>query len=544
MKDLVTPELRRVERLIDAAYKENRLVGRSFAEASWYFMAVCEDWFIVPRISDAMSGTVRSSYEHENLADSINTDSKWPLYWMWKAGDKGNSIPTEVDRELYSSAFDLLELSCNYTAFESAYTQASIGTSKLALDGTVLSSDFTCENDCTYDAYDRLVSFLDEGEPILDEARSEALKRTIHSRLRLKGSRFAYKLNTRMVNLADKFATIPLGRGPSLPSEWKFSRYSVGEFQRWAQILRAFCFIHYIARFEAASQGVSDYGLVDSLLIVGKHDLHKRFRKYTGLSIPVVSALIEDFTYGSRGIRFPDPLLQPLIPLLPNMYAIAPHFVINSSMERNFSVLMNRIPRERKLYSALSSERERLSRTYIINDLSKLRMRHWWGTVPDWGGGEIDLVLMDRESKSCLILELKSFVAPAEIREIHDRSEEIADGIEQVRVRKRLAASKPAPLLRVLDIDPEWEISWAVASESSVGSAFVQADDVPVVRTRHLCHKIRRNGGLHGIGEWLQTRAYLPVEGKHYSVLEMEHQISEWTLKWNGIGILIDDVYI
>ena len=543
MKDSVAPELREVERAIDVAHTENELINKPFAESAWRFLAHCEDWFIVPLVSPNPSRTPRSPYEIGNLADSITTDSKWPLYWLWKAGKKGDYIPRKYDDDTYSASSQLLELSRNYTAFESAYTYASIGAIKLTLDGTTIISDSIIRDDCPYNAYDILIDGGDEDISV-DVARSDRLQRVIQKRLRLKGTRFSYKLNPRLVSLAVKFAELPLGRGPSLPAEWKFSRYSVGDFQRWARVLRGLCFIHVFARIQAAHYTPA-YGYEDSLIILGKNDLHKRLRKYTGLSASVVGALIEDFTYGSRGIRLPDPPLQPLIPVLPNRYVIAPHFVLNSSAERNFSVLMNRIPEERKIYSSLSSEREHLSRSRIVRALSKLRIRHWCGIVQGWGGrGEIDLALMDRSSKSCLILELKSFVAPAEVREIWDRSNEIAEGIEQVRVRKQLAASKPAPMLRALEIDQGWNISWAVASESSVGSGFVQADDVPVVRTNHLLRKIVSNNGLHGIGEWLQKREYLPVEGTHYRIVEIEPEISGWTLKWHGIEVLIDDVFI
>ena len=371
----------------------------------------------------------------------------------------------------------------------------------------------------------------------------ERLHRTITNRLRLNGRRFTYKLNERLVRLALQFANVSLGRGPSLPGDWKFSRYTVGDFQRCARVLRALCFIHVFARVQAAPFTPA-CGYKDSLIIVGTNELHKQLRKHTRLSASVVSALVEDLTYGSRGIRFPDPPLQPLMPLLSNRYVIAPHLILNSSMERNFAVLMNRIPEERQIYSGLSSAREQLSRLRIINALSGLRIRHWHGTVQGWGrSSEIDLALMDRTSKSCLLLELKSFVAPAEPREILERSQEIAKGIEQVQKRKRLAVSKPAPLLRVLGIDDGWNLGWAVVAETSVGSASVQVNDVPVVRTGDLIRKIKNNNGLHGIGKWMQSRAYLPTEGEHYAVLSLEHKIAGWTLKWNGVHILSSTSY-
>ena len=135
-------------------------------------------------------------------------------------------------------------------------------------------------------------------------------------------------------------------------------------------------------------------------------------------------------------------------------------------------------------------------------------------------------------------------MAPAEVREIWDRSEEIAEGIEQVRVRRELVDTRGEALHSVLGIDETWKINWAVASESSVGGVYVQAEDVPVVRTPHLLRKIVSNGGLAELGEWLCKRAYLPVEGQHYRVLDEEPTMAGWKIRWYNIQVLIDDTYV
>ena len=295
----------------------------------------------------------------------------------------------------------------------------------------------------------------------------------------------------------------------------------------------------------ASHAGLPEWGFADSLVIMDRREIHRRMVRYTGLDEETIRALLEDHTYGSRGIRQPDPALQPLIPVLPDKLGIAPSLVLSSRLERNFAVLMNRIPEERAIYNSLSSDREARSRGRIVDTLTPMRIRHWHGNVPGWDvASEVDLALMDEESKHCLILELKSFVAPAEVREIWERSEEIADGIEQVRTRRELADTRGDALYNVLGIDEKWKVDWAVASESSVGGIYVQADDVPVVRTPHLLGKIVSNASLDGIGEWLHNRTYLPVEGQHYRVLDEEPNIAGWKVKGYNIEILIDDTYL
>ena len=463
---------------------------------------------------------------------------------MWKTCQGDGSIPHKHDQEMFDAARAIAKLADDYLAFEAAYTYASIGVIGLTLDHNTIIPDPLLKQNARYEAYDRLVD--GGGDEMLPKNGAQIqLVQQLGASLRLMGERFSYRLNPRIVRLAENATEVPLGPEPPLPARWTFSRYSVGDFQRWARVLRALCGIHVLARVQASHAGLREWGFADSLVIMGKREIHRRMIRYTGLDKETTGALIEDHTYGARGIHQPDPALQPLIPIFPDKLGIAPHLVLCSRLERNFAVLMNRIPEERAIYSSLSSDREDRSRRRIVDMLTPMRIRHWHGNVPGWdAASEVDLALMDEGSKHCLILELKSFVAPAEVREIWERSEEIAEGIAQIRVRRERVDTRGDALHSVLGIDEKWKVDWAVASESSVGGVYVQAEDVPVVRTPHLLRKIVSNGGLEGVGEWLHKRAYLPVEGQHYRVLEEEPSMAGWKVKWYNIEILIDNTYL
>lgn len=211
-------------------------------------------------------------------------------------------------------------------------------------------------------------------------------------------------------------------------------------------------------------------------------------------------------------------------------------------MERNLAVLLNRLPEERRAYSALSQGRETASRERFMKELSGSGLRFWYGHIPEWrDASDVDLVIVSDTERQCLILELKSFIAPAEPREIMDRSEEIRRGIGQVRDRMDKARDLPGSLHAVLGIDDSYRLSWAVASDTSVGASYVQDPDVPVVNTRHLSTKLRRNPELAECCRWLASREYLPVDGVHYKEIETEATIGRWTLEWYGIKAFTED---
>ncbi len=426
----VAPELRKAEVEIDRAHLVNELLNRPFGEAAWHYLAACEARFVVPMIAGSMS-LLLDNQAMAALADSVITQAKRPLLWMWKTCREGGSIPHKHDQEMLDAALALSDLSDSYLDFEAAYTYASIGVIGLTLDHNTVVPDPLLKQNARYEAYDRLVDGgIDELHP--ESGAQIQLAQQIGASLRLEGERFSYRLNPRMVQLAESAMEVSLGPEPPLPAQWTFSRYSVGEFQRWARVLRALCGIHVLARVQASQAGLREWGFADSLVIMDRREIHRRMVRYTGLDEETTGALLEDHTYGTRGIQQPDLALQPLIPLLPDKLGIAPNLVLCSRLERNFAVLMNRIPEERVIYNSLSSDREARSRGRIVDTLTPMRMRHWHGNVPGWDvASEVDLALMDEESKHCLILELKSFVAPAEVREIWERSKEIAEGLRK-----------------------------------------------------------------------------------------------------------------
>ena len=542
--DRISPELRKAEREIDNSYKSNILITLPFARAAWYFLAYCEFIHLRPMIDPNVDGL--SMHERRALVQNVATHSKHPLNWMRQSCQGEGSIPQKYRLEMDMAASQLSGLSNYYASFESAYTYATIGAFDLSLEGTTIVPGPQFRNGDQYKAYDLLTNYEEFDRSGAEDVGME-LEHEIFSRVKVSSTQFRYKLRPRFAKLGVALSkSIPMGSGPQLPDHWTFSKYSVADFRRWGHVLRGLCFIHHIARVRAAQfMGNPSLGYANSLIIISKRVLYKRFIRYTGLSQETINALFEDFTYGSRNMRFPDPILQPLIPLLPNRYGIAPHLILSSSMERNFAVLMNRIPKERKIYNSLSGEREGMSRKRIVSGLSSLPIRHWNGNVPGWNRArEIDLALIEELSKCCLILELKSFVAPDEVRETWDRSKEIKEGVKQVRARRRLAASIGVNLFKVLKIDRSWSLGWAVASETSVGGVFAQADDVAVVRTGHLIRKILKNCGLDGIKEWLDNREYLPVEGKHYLAKEHRPKVGRHTLKWSRLDMVTDNPYI
>lgn len=533
----MTPELEAVENAIDTEHLKNRLSRLTFAEAAWYLLAFCEEMQFKRLQIDGVSGRQNMACHVDELVNGMKT----PLRWLSQACEPGEKIPRRFCDKSYQSSWDLSKLAYEYDSFETAYIYASAGAIALQLQGDTIVSDDLFRKDARYEAYDRLC--IDE-LPTLEEDSIAEFFRNVAQTVTDSNQRFRYRLNPRIVSLGLD-AMSPILSQYWLPDSWQMPRYSFGEFRCVLNSLRVMAMIHHLARITAASNGCVHLGYLDSVLIMDDDELPKRLQRYTGLDAKVINEIVHDLTFGECGIRNPDPAIQPLIRLSPDRFAISPSLFLGVDVERNFTVLLNRLPEEKKVYSQLSNHREKISRRRIIKLLQPLEFRFWYGQLPGRDDlPDLDLAIIDDVQRTCLLLEIKSFIGPAEPREILEKSEEIQRGVAQIKSLQNAFRLEPQLFTSSLKIDVNYDVSFAVASETFIGTHNVQDKSVPVVRVHHLVRRLLTEKSLAIVSTWLRNREYLPTLGEHFEVKDIVAQVGAWKLQWYGIKPLITDEYL
>lgn len=146
------------------------------------------------------------------------------------------------------------------------------------------------------------------------------------------------------------------------------------------------------------------------------------------------------------------------------------------------------------------------------------------------------MAIIDHTNKVCICLELKWFVEPAEIREIIERTEELAQGVRQAKRIAALFASGNEHLLKErLLIDSDYRFLTAVGSMNWIGHSDVQDPSIPIIKAWHLVEHIKNQKSLIASIEWLTNRQYLPVENREYRVTPWQLDSGGWTATWYGI---------
>ena len=157
---------------------------------------------------------------------------------------------------------------------------------------------------------------------------------------------------------------------------------------------------------------------------------------------------------------------------------------------------------------------------------------------------DIDLAIINEREKICLLSELKWFIAPGEAREIIEKSEEVQKGIQQLETISKTLKTNPNVILDALRINAEYEIFFAVISESSIGLRNVQSSDIPVIRLQHFLKAMEQTTNFRSIVQWLYDRGFLPIIGIHYEIRDFNYTIGQYKLPWYQVRALLEDDYL
>ena len=536
--DNVSCELRKIEKEIDNYYKSNPLLKLPFATAAWFLLASAEEYMLNEQING-----VTGIQDRHALGSDFITELEHPVSWLHRDCEQGGKISFAYDSGVYKASKDLFKLGQKYDWFIFAYTCAS-GKDRVLdveLQGTTIqpTGDFFASIES--EAYNILVDGHEPEKAQFDLNPHDSPVTAILDSVRVQGDKFRYKLNPRMVADMKKYLQ-PLFDGMFLlPSNWEFSRYTLGDFRQVFEAICAMAQIHWTARQVAGTMGCERKGYLDSISVLTYNELLRRVVRYSGLSDVTVKSVFDDLTYGNRGIKCPVPALQPLIKLNSEYFAIVPNIWICSAAERNFISLVNRLPSEEEVYAKLVGDKEDLMKKRFTTDLLNKHFEFMSDTIKNLT--DIDLAIVNHSEKSCLLLELKWFIAPTTARERINKSKEIKEGVSQILKLKQAFVENHKPLLDKLNIDSNYRLEGAVVSENWIGYGNVQNPEVPVIRANHLIEKLKTTDSLRATMEWLKDREYLPKEGEHFTVHRPPTTIGNWTIKWYAIKSLTENAF-
>jgi len=507
-------------------FGSNQLKKNGYTQAVWTLLAICEERFF--------KNIVLQPLENEIIHVFVDTTLNALTYPLRVCFKEANKKEIKLDRilidEHYKDAMKWLDDAIDYGYFCTIFPFWHKNKIDIEVSGNELIPTDWTELALEYEAYNRLYR-----DPINSNIKPKIDTDIIDPILRnSRITKVEYQINFNpkfVEKLVNNFSE-SLETSYYLPENWRFTYFSIGEFKRFFKTVQSMMYAWFLARAYLFSE-FKDMGYASSVWVVPKNEFLNRLIRYTKLKEGTVKSILKYLEFGSSDIREPDIALQPLVDLMNGHYALSPFLWLNSNPERNLCVLLNQIPHEKIIYSGLVNEKEKIMIDGIKDDISNLKLDIKIGKIKDTN---IDCALIDHNERTCLILELKWFIEPAEIREVIERSEEIVKGIVQLKKIVELFNFKDEQLVKgVLGIEYDYTFFCAVATQNWIGEFDVQDSDIPVIKIKQLLMKIKEYNSLTKTINWLRNRSYLPKEDRDFCVVPIDISFGKWKSRWYGI---------
>jgi hypothetical protein len=527
VKIKVCQEIDQIEKDIDFFFSDNPLKKEGYAQAVWTLLSVVEDLHI--KYLNASS----SDEEIHMFADAMLNRLTYPLRVCHKESQRDpKTIRNELNNDHYQFASDWLNSAKDYNYFCSIFPLWHRGEIKITVDRNDLKFGSELYLGKEYEAYNRIVH--NEGKPVLPEQLlfPDKLKKLILGNTTKKEDWFKVNFNPKLVSQLVTSLSSYFSSRYSLPEKWKFHEFSLEEYQLIFSTLQSMVWAWLMARIELLPR-LHALGYKSSIWVIKKEELLARLKRYTSIKIQIIEKVLNLITFGSSGIREPDIAIQPLLNLENGFCALSPLVWLHTNAERNLCVLLNQIPEQKEIYSRLKNKKESILKEEIKQFFSSSNLSFHEGDID---GTNLDIAIIDRMEKSCLCLELKWFIEPAETREINARTQELKKGVAQATKIKALFNLKDERLtINLLKIDSSYTFQAAIASLNWIGHADAQDENIPIIKLWPLMHKIKEIGSLKKVIKWLSKKEYLPKKGIDFDICPVDISYGEWRAKWYGI---------
>lgn len=236
--------------------------------------------------------------------------------------------------------------------------------------------------------------------------------------------------------------------------------------------------------------------------------------RISGLGEDESAALVDDLTLRDR---FWDLHVQPFVPVDENMLAVAPQFPLHSRPDEN---ILRVCGHRRRSYF---DEASRLKEQEMLDDLLPRCPKHFSPSGPislPNGLPNIDFLLVDEDSATVLVAELKWLRKPHGWRERLERDEDFKKGLRQLSdIRGFLAQnlsylSDRGKLTRRLDKYPQ--VAFVLVARDHF--SWPNVDDSTVADYEVFKQRVSEAGSLPGLIDSLRSYDWLPVGNTHFEV--------------------------
>ena len=288
--------------------------------------------------------------------------------------------------------------------------------------------------------------------------------------------------------------------------------YNVGELQQGYAALSTIFSVHEDLCFRFGVR--HGYPVNSCVMMRTSKEWATLVSRVTGLEEKKSSAMVDDLTLADR---FWDLHVQPFIPVDENMLAVAPQFPLHSRADENILRVCGH--RRRSYFDDASLLKEQEMLDGLLPQCPKRFSSSGLISLPD-GLPDIDLLLVDEDSSTVLVAELKWLRKPFGWRERIERDEDFKKGLRQLSEIKAFLAQSPGFLSSGGKLKRRLDEYAQVAFVLVARDHFLLPDPTNFIVVDYDVFKetISRSCSLSELISTLKKYDWLPVENTHFVV--------------------------
>lgn len=538
--------LGKVERLVDEKYLSLDLPHLDWTLVVWYLLTSFEDhqlWMFRSAAEDESQ-----SQRLEDLVDRLKYSIKHALLRAKSEikTDSNHEVPRKVIGALYRRASIVIHEGNKYSA--ALQIISSVYGKKVALKLTenviVLEVLDDVYHDSSYTVLE-VIGHIEPGIITYSLILLTWLKAADNLPLIIKLIAESVTLKNRLLRYEYKphYAhqlALNLSQQPFLiPNAWVFEWGGREETTLLLNALAIRCMYHLAAvEFGARKYRLKGGGHESLVLVLDRDQLISDLNEMSSADESVIGIFVDRLTFGNH-VDVPDPALQPLIKLRRGKLALPCIHIITSHLERNLLSLQAR--QEPKQFDAQSELFEIKMVEDILSKVGPKWSAHKANIKVALGGvtEELDLVMVDQESKSVFIGELRWMIPPGDPREVQNRKKVCGEKVIQLRRKYNAVKKHLSDLLQhvfSIQSDESWEVCGAVIIEG-FGGARSADSDLPVLIKYIAEAGLKGAESLRQFGVWSTSLEWLPQEGVHFDKDHDRIETSEEAIEYTTLGI-------
>lgn len=419
-------DIREIENIIDHVHDNHPFLKKKKNQAIYDILSIFQDCCTASMMASVLNpGRLKSIIDY---MDSLNVCLKWIDESI---DDDTSQISLNISEDEYNKGISLLNDYANpYSLICSGYISFSRG--RLSADIQNDTVTFNNVDNTNNTAYSDILREISSSSPngfagainFLEFIKANEILK-MHSRIN--NEMLCYDLTSEVIYAFHDIAKNQWDITKTLPNTWKFDKFTLDEYRVCWIWLCTLCYIHLFSNLKIKEPLIR---LKNATIVQNKSNIINYVVSMSGLEENRVDTILNYITFNPKK-KNGDIMYQPIVLINNNTMIIAPTLFVGSKPERNLLSLVN--SSKDSLHSKEVNDLEGLMVSELEANLDlKPRQKiathkHLEDNLPD-----LDFALLDEDSNSVLLCELKWFTPADSTKEVYAREDDITHGCEQM----------------------------------------------------------------------------------------------------------------